>query len=281
MTGLPKDWAVWTRVSAGGGPAMDLMHAQLVRRSYAPHMHEEFAVGACTVGREVVCYRGEAHYAGPGTLVVVEPEEVHTGAPARRAGFAYRVMYPSAALLGELAGSPGRRTRFRDLVIHDPPLARELCAVHAAMARRTGGVDALEVEARLCGVLATLVRRHAVPGPDGQARPVGAVAHRVMARLGDQVVDPPSLAEIAAGLGLSRYQLVRAFRAEVGMPPYAWLAQHRVARARGLLERGARPSELAAAVGFADQAHLTRWFRRVLGVTPGAFRNSVQDIAVV
>jgi AraC-like DNA-binding protein len=276
MTGVPKDWAVWTRVTAGAGPALDLLHAQLVRRSYAPHMHEEFAVGACTVGREVVCYRGQAHYAGPGTLVVVEPEEAHTGAPARRAGFAYRVMYPTATLLGELAGTPSRRPRFRDLVIHDPELARKLCRVHAAMAR---GGDRLETETRLCAVLATLVRRHALPGPDGSARPVGAVAARVMARLGDQMAGPPSLAEIAIGLGLSRYQLLRAFRAEVGMPPYAWLAQHRVARARGLLERGGRPSEVAAAVGFADQAHLTRWFRRVLGVTPGAFRNSVQDSA--
>jgi AraC-like DNA-binding protein len=68
-------------------------------------------------------------------------------------------------------------------------------------------------------------------------------------------------------------------RAEVGMPPYAWLAQHRVARARVLLEHGHRPAEAAAATGFADQAHLTRWFRRVVGVTPSAYRNSVQDSA--
>jgi AraC-like DNA-binding protein len=98
-----------------------------------------------------------------------------------------------------------------------------------------------------------------------------------MARLADQMSCPPALAQIAAETGLSRYQLVRSFRADVGMPPYAWLAQHRVARARRLLERGRRPAEVAALAGFADQAHLTRWFRRVVGVTPGAYRNSVQD----
>ncbi len=56
----------------------------------------------------------------------------------------------------------------------------------------------------------------------------------------------------------------------MGIPPYAWLAQYRVNRARGLLDAGGRPAEVAAQVGFADQAHLTRWFRRVLGVTPAA-----------
>jgi AraC-like DNA-binding protein len=103
------------------------------------------------------------------------------------------------------------------------------------------------------------------------------VARLVTQRLADQLLQPPALAELAAGTGLSRYQLVRSFRAEVGMPPYAWLAQYRVGRARMLLERGCRPAEAAAATGFADQAHLTRWFRRVVGVTPGAYRNSVQD----
>lgn len=51
------------------------------------------------------------------------------------------------------------------------------------------------------------------------------------------------------------------------MPPYAWLAQHRVQRSRRLLRAGLRPAEVAGLVGFADQAHLTRWFRRVVGVT--------------
>lgn len=48
-------------------------------------------------------------------------------------------------------------------------------------------------------------------------------------------------------------------------------------RARTLLEAGLRPAEVAGLVGFADQAHLTRWFRRVLGVTPAAYRNSVRN----
>jgi AraC-like DNA-binding protein len=99
----------------------------------------------------------------------------------------------------------------------------------------------------------------------------------VMSRLADELACPPGLTEIAADAGLSRYQLLRSFRAEVGMPPYAWLAQHRVARARVLLERGHSPAQAAMLTGFADQAHLTRWFRRVVGITPGAYRNSVQD----
>ena len=284
--------AVWRR-ACPAGQALDLLHAR-VAEPYAPHVHEEYAVGACTAGREVIRYRGTLHYAGPGSVVVLEPGEAHTGGPADPPDFTYRVMYPAKGLLtdglladglladGLLAG--GRRgqgarrlPRFREPVIADPGLAAELRRLHAALGAGLGETAPLEAESRLSWLLGELVRRHASASRDVEVPGAGRVARLVMAQLADRLVCPPALAEIAAGTGLSRYQLIRSFRTEVGMPPYAWLAQHRVSAARALLERGCRPAEAAALTGFADQAHLTRWFRRVVGVTPGVYRNSVQD----
>jgi len=273
---------MWRRACAAG-QALDLLHAR-VTEPYAPHVHEEYAVGACTAGREVIRYRGTLHYAGPGSVVVLEPGEAHTGAPADPPDFTYRVMYPAAGLLAEgllAEGLPAegadRVPRFREPVIADPGLAAELRRLHAALGAGLSQTQPLEAESRLSWLLGELVRRHGSPSPDFEVRGAGRVARLVMTQLADRLVSPPALAEIAAATGLSRYQLVRSFRTEVGMPPYAWLAQHRVAQARVLLERGCRPAEAAALTGFADQAHLTRWFRRVVGVTPGVYRNSVQD----
>jgi AraC-like DNA-binding protein len=139
------------------------------------------------------------------------------------------------------------------------------------------GGDPFEADTLLIAGLGRLVARHAEPSLRAEPQHRHSVARQAMERLADQLLCPPTLAALATELELSRYQLLRRFAAEVGMPPYGWLAQHRVARARGLLDRGLPLGEVAAAVGFADQAHLTRWFRRVLGVTPGAYRNSVQD----
>jgi AraC-like DNA-binding protein len=263
---------IWRRACAAG-QALDLLHAR-VTEPYAPHVHEEYAVGACTAGREVIRYRGTLHYAGPGSVVVLEPGEAHTGAPADPPDFTYRVMYPAAGLLPD---GMGRTPRFREPVIADTGLAAELRRLHAALGAGLSQTQPLEAESRLSWLLGELVSRHGSPSPDFEVRGAGRVARLVMTQLADRLVSPPALAEIAAATGLSRYQLVRSFRTEVGMPPYAWLAQHRVAQARVLLERGCRPAEAAALTGFADQAHLTRWFRRVVGVTPGVYRNSVQD----
>jgi AraC-like DNA-binding protein len=289
VTPAQPERAVWTRVSPVRGHPLDLLHAR-VTDPYAPHVHEEFALGACTAGTELIHFRGDPYYAGPGSVVILEPGEPHTGGPASPPGFVYRVMYPAAGLLADgLAVAP----RFRQPVVIDPGLARELRRVHAALAQSaqhltasgTAGrgapgraADPLEVESRLVGLLGVLVDRHASAGPaGGTERKAYRVARDVMSQLADQLISPPGLTQMAAAAGMSRYQLLRSFRAEVGMPPYAWLAQHRVARARALLDLGHRPAEAAALAGFADQAHLTRWFRRVVGVTPGIYCNGVQD----
>ncbi|WP_424641957.1 AraC family transcriptional regulator [Embleya sp. AB8] len=248
------------------------MTAHFRRHRYAPHAHEEYAIGVCVEGIEQINYRGAVHRSGPGALVVAEPGETHTGGPGIPEGYAYRVLYPSATLVGE--DLPGPAPHFPSLIVADPTLAAELVAVHVHL---TAGGDAFEGESRVVEVLRALVARHAVPE---RARRTGSpdaarVARAVRDRLADQLVEPPSLGELAAGIGLSRYQTLRAFRDVAGLPPYAWLAQHRVTRAKVLLARGMTPAQAALAVGFADQAHLGRWFRRVLGVTPAGYRNSV------
>ncbi|MEU1874694.1 AraC family transcriptional regulator [Streptomyces sp. NPDC019793] len=269
--------ARWTRARLGAtGPRLDLLTARFDRHVYAPHAHDEYTVGVTVGGLEVIAYRGGHIRSGPGSLVVLEPGEVHTGGPAAPDGYSYRALYATPSLLAD-GTRAAALPHFREPVLDDPELAAALRAAHTDLARCP---DPLEAESRLPWLLTALVRRHStaraaddtVPGAD-------RVARLVRDRLADELLAPPSLAALATDLGLSRYQLLRAFRTATGMPPYAWLAQHRVARARGLLDAGLRPAEVAALVGFADQAQLTRWFRRVLGVTPAAYRNSVQDRA--
>jgi AraC-like DNA-binding protein len=271
-----REEAHWTRARLGRrGPAMDLLTARFDRHVYAPHAHDEYTVGVCVGGAEVIAYRGGHIEAGPGAIVVLAPGEMHTGGPATPdLGYAYRALYAAPDLLGD--GVLGRGLpHFRDAVIDDPELSAALRATHTDLARCP---DPLEAESRLPWLLTALARRHSTARADSDTIPgAEGIARQIRDRLADELTQPPSLSSLAAELGLSRYQLLRAFRTTMGIPPYAWLAQHRVTRARALLEAGLRPAEVAGLVGFADQAHLTRWFRRVLGVTPAAYRNSVQD----
>jgi AraC-like DNA-binding protein len=269
-----REQASWTRARLGRcGPPLDLLTARFDRHVYAPHAHAEFTIGVTVGGLEVIAYRGGRIHSGPGSIVVLEPGEMHTGGPASPDGYSYRALYAETSLLAD--GTLGGLPHFREPVLHDAELAAALRLAHTDV---SACPDPLEAESRIPWLLTALARRHStaraasdtIPGAD-------RIALAVRDRLADELLTPPSLAALATDLGLSRYQLLRAFRTTMGIPPYAWLAQYRVTRARGLLEAGTRPAEVASLVGFADQAHLTRWFRRVLGVTPAAYRNSVQD----
>ncbi|MFG2374399.1 AraC family transcriptional regulator [Streptomyces sp. NPDC048504] len=271
-----REQALWTRARLGrSGPPLDLLTARFDRHVYAPHAHEEFTIGVCVGGSELIDYRGGRIRATPGSIVVLAPGEMHTGGPGSTTdGYAYRALYADPALLTD--GILGAALpHFREPLLDDAELAVALRAAHTQL---SACPDPLEAESRLPWLLTALARRHSTSSPAPDEIPGAAwVAHAVRDRLADELLTPPSLSSLAADFGLSRYQLLRAFRTTMGIPPYAWLAQYRVTRARGLLEAGGRPAEVAAQVGFADQAHLTRWFRRVLGVTPAAYRNSVQD----
>ncbi|MFH9941207.1 helix-turn-helix domain-containing protein [Streptomyces murinus] len=267
--------AQWRRARLGHeGPPLDLLTASFQRHTYAPHAHDEYTIGVCVGGYEVIDYRGGHIRTGAGTIVVLDPGEMHTGGPGNATdGYAYRALYAEPSLLGE--GTAGGAPHFPEPLLDDPELALALARAHAEL---SACPDPLEAESRLPWLLTALARRHSSARPVHDRVPGAAgIARTVRDRLADELTAPPTLASLAADLGLSRYQLLRAFRTATGIPPYAWLAQYRVGRARVLLEAGLRPAEVAGLVGFADQAHLTRWFRRVLGVTPAVYRNSVQD----
>lgn len=83
------------------------------------------------------------------------------------------------------------------------------------------------------------------------------------------------LEELAEMTQLMPLRLLRVFRQQMGLPPHTYLIQVRVAQAKRLLRSGMAIAQVASDTGFADQSHLTRHFKRILGVTPGQYSNSL------
>ncbi|GAA2621410.1 AraC family transcriptional regulator [Dactylosporangium fulvum] len=267
--------ASWTRVDDGRFQ-MDMLTASYRRHVFTKHSHATFAIGVVVSGEEQFHYRGELHRAGVGSLAILEPDEPHDGMAADEEGWSYRVLYPSEAMLLD-----GRSARpdFPAAIVHDP---RSVHLIRSAHEELTAGVDPLAAHSKLAWAFEAVVQRHG-RGPAGPKPPSAsdAAAARKVAEIRDRLMADlrcaPSLRELAAGVDLSPYHMLRVFREATGFPPHTWLVLERVCEARHLLAAGAGPAQVAGAVGFADQAHLTRWFKRVTGVTPAAFRNSVQD----
>ena len=126
--------------------------------------------------------------------------------------------------------------------------------------------------AALAGILSAHARLPGYAGRPRRARISAAAVAAVRDVLADRLADPPGLDELALAAGMSPFALLRAFRDETGLPPHAYLNQLRVRLARRLLDSGLPPADVAAEAGFADQPHLSRHFKRVVGVPPGAYQ---------
>src|SRR5205823_2935217 len=115
-----------------------------------------------------------------------------------------------------------------------------------------------------------LVRRGARTAPPVAARPRAEadLAARVRIMLDESPVDDLGADDLAVAVGSSRFALYRAFKATYGLAPSEYQRLLRLRAARRMLAAGDSVADAAAGSGFADQAHLTRWFRRCYGITP-------------
>lgn len=255
-------------------PEVDLLKARYVTHRFARHTHAEYAIGLIVEGVEEFDNRGSVHRAGAGEIVLVNADSVHTGHAGVPDGWAYRMLYPSAGVLGEVAielGLPYSTPFFPEQVVNDPALARLLGRTHHAAERG----DDLEASTLVRTFFARLLTRHATPRPEIVVPAEGPRAVReALEVLRERLVDPPTLEELAVTVQARPFPLLRAFKAETGLPPHAYLTSLRVRRARTLLEAGSPPAQVAADLGFTDQAHLNRHFKRIVGVPPAAYQRA-------
>ena len=257
-------------------------------RLYPRHWHTTYGFGVLERGaHRSASGRGQVD-AHAGQVITSNPGEVHDGRPIDGTRRLWRMLYLEPALFatltgdGELASFDVELTR---PVIDDRALRQALRSLFVRIeswnaASGSRGDRRLACDEALACV-GTLLRRHSTQArafdDAGSTRERSPALQRVRDRLADELVDPPSLAELAQLAGIGRYQLLRRFRQAFGMPPHAWLIQRRAERARALVRAGTSLGEAAIDAGFADQSHMTRVFVRQFGFTPGAWQRAARQ----
>jgi AraC-like DNA-binding protein len=264
-------------------PGLTLMHATYVTHCFARHSHNGFAFGVIEQGALEFSYRGEKLIASPGRINLVNPDEPHDGHGGNEDGWTYRMFYCDPHLIqraaNEMCGKPVSLPFFQKGVIEDDDLASEIHSFHIALSSESMGK--LEKESRFMHMLVGFISRHADMScpfmKAGREHPAVLITKRMME---DLYYENISLADLAAESGLSPFHLIRVFKAETGLTPHRYLSQIRVRRAEQLIRQGHDLADAAYGVGFADQSHLNRHFKGITGITPGTYRNFVQDTPV-
>jgi AraC-like DNA-binding protein len=261
------------------------MHAHFERHVYHRHSHETYSFGVTESGAQAFTCRGAAHTSAAGMIMAFNPDDPHDGHAADEFGFTYRMVHIGpelvTAVLTDVAGHRVGRPLFAEPVRHDLDAARRLRALHTAL---LAGTTALRRDELLTGAVVALAgqpasrsSRAAWSIPGAPPKDAARVAERARELIHAGRLEDISAESLAAATGRSRFTIYRAFTAVYGMAPSDYQRLLRLREARRLLERGRPIGAAAAETGFADQGHLTRWFSRCYGITPGAYRRAVAD----
>jgi AraC-like DNA-binding protein len=254
-------------------PGLELMRAHWVHHSFPKHFHDSYTIGINDGGAGHFQCRRKNQEAWPDTLNVIEPGDIHTGGASTGSGWIYRDFYISFERMRELARQANLDTvpEFRSATIDDPQLADQFRRAFEAM---SGTPTAhLEQDYLLLKAIRRLCVRHAERrGPESTKRGKECLAiSRIREYLHTYYVDEITTSRLADLVQWSPYHLIRAFHAQIGMPPHAYQNALRVNEAQKQLRAGANIADAAQACGFYDQSHMNRLFRRMLGTTPGAY----------
>ncbi|WP_187170494.1 AraC family transcriptional regulator [Salidesulfovibrio onnuriiensis] len=253
-------------------PALDgvgLVHAEGVSRSVSRHAHDSLCFGAVLEGARDFGEGETGVTVRAGQVMAINPQQVHACGMDGPCSYVMFSVRPEALdrALAEIGLPANPPPQIRDLVIHDPALYSRIVRLSEVTLRHG---DPLESQALYLDILARLLSEHAgletPPLPDEPE----AVA-RAREYLDEHFAQGVSLADLARAAGLSPFHLSRVFTARTGLPPHEYQTARRIRRAKQLLEAGEPAAQVAVACGFSDQSHLSRAFKRIMGMTPGQY----------
>jgi AraC-like DNA-binding protein len=254
-------------------PGVVRVDANLTDFAFPQHFHEHVCLGLMHDGAYSSRYGLRRYAVQAGDVIFVAPGEVHDGRPLGMQGRAYSMLEiePAAYRALCLATTGQAWVDFPSAVAHERQTYRALGAWLRALVG-SDPADELAAATLLFGAVS----------PCAQSELLSVAAERGLANQARQAMEAAehafdSIAAIAAGLGASRFQLIRAFKRAFGETPEAFRRNWRVRCARLRLAEAEDLAAVAASAGFADQAHMTREFRRVTGITPGAYRRALLD----
>ncbi|WP_411388185.1 AraC family ligand binding domain-containing protein [Pseudomonas sp. MPB23] len=248
--------------------------------TYARHAHEHFSIGAVTGGRSYYLYGADRFEISAGTVVLMNPGDVHACNPIDNERWSYQMLYIDTPWLTELQHQLGFSTDqgyrpFTTPYSRDPVLYRGLLELYRTVVDERA--EHLHKQSTLVSYF-TEVQQRLNPSPMPM-REVNHKLERAAEYIREHCTQALRLEDICLAAELSPSYLIRAFKHYYGLTPHAFLVNQRIQFARAQLRQGELIADVALAAGFADQAHFQRAFKQHFAATPGQYREVLKPSA--
>ncbi|MEO1208142.1 MAG: AraC family transcriptional regulator [Cyanobacteria bacterium J06638_20] len=262
-------------------PGVELFNARLLNHSFDKHFHDSYTIGISHRGEGRFWWKGKIYNTHPGEFHLINPGDVHTGQVGSREGWSFCNLYLSIFFAEKILRQLERDTQglptFTHPTISDASLKTAFYYLLQLLGDRR---SQLEVDTCILDVFAQLFLRHtkcnfSLTLPKQETRAVTEVRDYLEAHYAENI----SIDVLSNLVNLSPHYLIRCFHRQVGLPPHRYQRNWQLLQAKQALRTHQPLSKIAMEQGFYDQSHLTRYFKRMFGVTPAQYRKDsfVQD----
>jgi AraC-like DNA-binding protein len=250
-------------------PGVELMIARGSTRHWRV-FHEQYAFCTNQVVAADKRYRQRTNRIVDSSTMLFEPGETHeTLRVSKPQDFQVLFITPETMQqYGEEMEIAGQ-LHFKPAPNIDDAVFQSCKRLHAAILEEA---TEIEQQSRLVECIGTLLNHHGEQQMAEMASPGRQPLLRARNFLFDQYAYAITLDEIAAIAGLSRFHFLKAFTAQFGLTPHAYQIHLRIERSLPLLRQGMSLTQVAETMGFNDQSHYIRHFKRIMGVTPGQYK---------
>lgn len=251
-------------------PFIELRQANSSSACYHKHSHDEFSFGVIDEGDATYINRGKTHHITAGSTVTINPADTHSCNP-KAGSWSYRMLFVDTLwithLQDEMLYGDGQDYRpFLNPLESDVLTFNSFDLLFKALLAET---NSLETESLLIEFLSNCYAKDVKQeSTKKEFKRMGMVKELIM----DQLDMNLTLDEFSRQTDLSRFHLIRSFKQNFGLSPHAYQLDQRIIKAKRLLQNGMSIADTAVQLGFSDQAHFQRNFKKRLAVTPGQYQ---------
>lgn len=235
------------------------LSASIADFTYKKHCHEEYALGVTLRGVQQYDLEGSLQSSHRSGVMLFHPEQTHDGWSQERSGIDYVMLYIHPDQFLEALGKK-EVLRFSEPIVYDAGLRRSILDLSTAIAGGQSEDVCSELLFRVAGHFSQdILRPMDIKAP--------SFTRKAKERIHENLEHVLRLDEISGEFGMSKYQFIRAFKANTGLSPYQYFLNCRLERARQLIEKHRDIYLAVSSCGFVDLAHLNRHYKHVYGTT--------------
>lgn len=245
---------------------------------FKPHFHRTYTIIFVEGGAADYASGNNSLVIPSGRLVVFNPFEVHAGKKISKLLWKFKTMYVPEVFLKkavEKIGGKASMPFFNQKEIFDEKIFNKGLNIFPNL---VGGKEKLDAESLLIDFLGDLISKYAVAADEKESAFTNVdfkVVSKVKSYIHDNYLENFSIAHLVQLTGYDEFKLIKKFKYYYNLPPHQYLLNLRIEKGKELLLNRHSLTEVAYTLGFFDQSHFIRHFKKINGITPKQFASRV------